>query len=52
MDEGDVVIWMINTSSKILEASWETYKIKQSPRHEDGTKPDARTAKKQVENGF
>jgi hypothetical protein len=37
---------MINISNKALEAHWKTYKIKQSPRHEDGTKPDAKDAKK------
>ena len=41
-----MVIRMINSSRKTLEAELKTYKIKQSPSM-DGTKLDARVAKKQ-----
>ena len=46
MHLGKVVIQMINTSSKILEAELKTYKACKSPRHEEGTEPDARIMKK------
>ena len=49
LDLGNGVIRMINTSSKTLEAMLKTYKTCKSPRDKDGTKHDAKIAKKQVE---
>jgi hypothetical protein len=43
---------MINTSSKTLEVQEKIHKIKQSPRHEDGTTPGVKIVKRQVKKGF
>jgi hypothetical protein len=40
---------MINTSNKALEKMLKTCKACKSSRHEDGTKPDPKIAKKQSE---
>jgi hypothetical protein len=51
LDLGEEVIQRINTSSKTLEALLKTLKTKQKFKPRDGTKPDAKIMKKQVEKG-
>jgi hypothetical protein len=48
-----VMIWMIDQHlNQVFRSIIEDLKDKQSPRHEDGTKPDTRVAKKQRERRF
>jgi hypothetical protein len=43
LDEGDVVIQMINTSSKTLEAALKTYKDQAKAKIQDGRSLDKDT---------
>ena len=51
LDLGNGVIRMINTSSKALQAVMNTFKYMQKSKTQDGTKPDTRNEKNQIEKG-
>ena len=52
LDLGNGVIRMINTSSKALEAVMNTFKYMQKSKTQDGTKPDTKNEKIQIEKGL
>jgi hypothetical protein len=47
LDEGNMVIKMVNTSSKILEDSLKIYNNMQESKTQHGSIPDAKITKKQ-----